>query len=489
MKFKKAHILLCSLFLAITPIVTAYVSGATASAAVPRLVFPVIGPVSYSDDFNAPRPNGPHHAIDIIADKGRKLVSAVDGVVTYVAYPQPSWGYMITIRDAANNKYSYIHINNDNPGTDDGRGGGMNAYAPDMRVGNVVKRGQHIGWVGDSGNAENTVSHLHFEIEAPNGSPINPYNYLRAAQKISSPVRYPALAGEILPYGNAYSGAINIAAGNADVDIQSEYVVGPGEGGGPHVKLFDHTDAQLSGGFFAYDPAFKGGVDVAMADTNGDGESEIITGAGVGGEPVVRIFSKTGTLIDEFMAYRAGVKNGLRVTAADIDGDNNAEIITSLGGGASPHVKFFKADGTEVASFFAFSTAFKGGVDVAAGDLSGTTDAEIVIAAGPGSTHIKIFNSSAQQLTGFMSHPGFNHGMRVSVGNVLPASAKSEIITSPVAKGTPQSKIFDGTGTYLYDKTFLESWWVGGYDVAAGYDTSKVAAGGGRRATIRLGIE
>ena len=60
--------------------------------------------------------------------------------------------------------------------------------------------------------------------------------------------------------------------------------VGADAGGGPHVKVFDENDQQIFS-FFAYDPAFAGGVRVAVGDVNGDGVSDIITGAGRGGGP------------------------------------------------------------------------------------------------------------------------------------------------------------------------------------------------------------
>jgi len=97
---------------------------------------------------------------------------------------EPSYGYMLSIAGDDGYKYNYIHINNDTPGTDDGLGGPQYAYAPGIKEGVTVTQGQHIAWVGDSGNAENTVSHLHFEIRIADGSAIDPYPYLNAALKI-----------------------------------------------------------------------------------------------------------------------------------------------------------------------------------------------------------------------------------------------------------------------------------------------------------------
>lgn len=146
------------------------------------ITFPVQGTFSFRDDYGEPRGDGTraHEGIDIVAAKMTPLVAAVDGTVTFVAIPQASWGYSVTIRDSAGYTYRYLHMNNDTPGTDDGAGGEAHAYAPEIRRGATVTRGQLIGWVGDSGNAESTVSHLHFEIRSPNGN-INPYDSLYAA--------------------------------------------------------------------------------------------------------------------------------------------------------------------------------------------------------------------------------------------------------------------------------------------------------------------
>ena len=83
--------------------------------------------------------------------------------------------------------------------------------------------------------------------------------------------------------------------------------------------------------FYAYDPAFTGGVDVAAADVTGDGVAEIITGAGPGGGPHVRAFSLAGGVVTEvasFYAYDPAFTGGVHVAAADLTGDGVAEIIT-----------------------------------------------------------------------------------------------------------------------------------------------------------------
>lgn len=165
---------------------TALVMPLTAFAAegfVRDIAFPVEGPVNFSDDFSDPRSGGrQHEGNDLIGKKMMPLLSAVDGRVRSVQDPEPSWGYAITLEDSEGYTYHYLHVNNDTPGTDDGRGGTANAYAPGIERGALVTRGQHIGWMGDSGNAENVGAHLHFEMRI-GGTAINPYESLLAASR------------------------------------------------------------------------------------------------------------------------------------------------------------------------------------------------------------------------------------------------------------------------------------------------------------------
>jgi hypothetical protein len=80
--------------------------------------------------------------------------------------------------------YSYSHENNDNPGTDDGRGGVKWAFAPGLATGSHVRQGQFIAYCGDSGNAEVEGPQLHFEIHETTSmtSPaIDPYDSLHGA--------------------------------------------------------------------------------------------------------------------------------------------------------------------------------------------------------------------------------------------------------------------------------------------------------------------
>lgn len=149
------------------------------------MVFPVAGPNTFSNGFWAARGSGIHHGVDIMAAKMTPVVAVADGTITYLnGSGNQAWidkyGQCCTLRVTHANGWvtKYIHLNNDTPGTDDGQGWGI---APGIAVGVKVKAGQVIGYVGDSGNAENTAPHLHFELMDKDGVIVDPYPSLRAA--------------------------------------------------------------------------------------------------------------------------------------------------------------------------------------------------------------------------------------------------------------------------------------------------------------------
>ncbi len=134
----------------------------------------------FSSSFGAGRSGGRHHTgNDLMAPKMTQVYAATDGVVTVVGTSNLAGRY-VEIDHGDGWSTRYIHLNNDDPGTDNGSAEWELTVVPGLVVGSSVVAGQHIAWVGDSGNAEWTGSHTHFEI-AYNGAEIDPYPILKAA--------------------------------------------------------------------------------------------------------------------------------------------------------------------------------------------------------------------------------------------------------------------------------------------------------------------
>jgi hypothetical protein len=228
--------------------------------------------------------------------------------------------------------------------------------------------------------------------------------------------------------------------------------------GGPRVEVFNTSGVKIAD-FLAYDSAFRGGVHVAVADVTGDGIDDVITGAGFGGGPHVKVFAGVGssgtvtsinttTPVASFLAYGEMFNGGVWVAAADLNGDGLADIVTGAGAGGGPHVKVFAAQQTggtftgvdtttPIASFMAYNPGFRGGVHVAAAD--GLLAVSPGMMSGP---HVKVWNTldSSGTFTGinpsapsasFMAfNPAFEGGVYATLGDIN-GDGTTDLIVSP----------------------------------------------------------
>ncbi|HJQ75658.1 MAG TPA: M23 family metallopeptidase [Acidimicrobiia bacterium] len=159
----------------------------SAKAATSELPFEVVFPqeasvTQFSSTFGARRSGGRRHkGNDLMAPRMTEVYAIADGVVDYVGINRLSGRNIRILHEDGWMSY-YLHLNNDTLGTDDGDAPWTLTAAPGIEEGAPVLAGQLIGWVGDSGNAEGTAPHTHFELRR-NGSAINPYQFLSAAQE------------------------------------------------------------------------------------------------------------------------------------------------------------------------------------------------------------------------------------------------------------------------------------------------------------------
>jgi murein DD-endopeptidase MepM/ murein hydrolase activator NlpD len=149
--------------------------------------FPVYGPAFYSDTYGAARADvsgGWHHGDDIFAPLGAPVLAVAHGVVFSVGWDKAG-GRRLWLRDDRGNEFYYAHLS---------------AYSPLALDGAIVDAGDVLGFVGDSGDAEGTPYHLHFEIH-PVGlldmgydGAVDPTSYLRTWRRVQT-VQLEAAAG------------------------------------------------------------------------------------------------------------------------------------------------------------------------------------------------------------------------------------------------------------------------------------------------------
>ncbi|MFM2073690.1 MAG: hypothetical protein RLZZ623_3954 [Actinomycetota bacterium] len=121
---------------------------------------PVLGPVSFGDTWGAPRSGGrTHQGVDMIGSRGLPLIAVVDGFVSQKV--NELGGNTVTLAGADGNKYYYAHLDS-------------------WAAQGVVTAGTIVGYLGQTGNAQFSVPHLHFEIHPGGGAAVNPYPTTRA---------------------------------------------------------------------------------------------------------------------------------------------------------------------------------------------------------------------------------------------------------------------------------------------------------------------
>ena len=191
--------------------------------------------------------------------------------------------------------------------------------------------------------------------------------------------------GSFVPFEPTFTGGVFVAAGDVNGDGFDDIVVAPDVGAAPQVRAFDgRTGVQLKS-FFAYGDDFRGGVRVATADVNNDGLAEIITATGPGAGPQVKVFSGAdNSLLFSFFAFDAAFQGGVHVAGGDVNGDGRADVVTGAGPGGGPHVRVFSgANAAVLADFQASQDRARGGVRVAATDVNRDGRPDIVVGFGP----------------------------------------------------------------------------------------------------------
>lgn len=193
-------------------------------------------------------------------------------------------------------------------------------------------------------------------------------------------------------YAPSFTGGVQVASGDINGDGVADVIIGSGVGGGPHVRVISGADFKTEiMNFFAYDMSFRSGVQVAAGDVNGDGRTDVITGAGPGGGPHVRAFSgKNGDVLANFFAFDPNYRGGVNVTAADVFGDGKIAILAAPAAAGGTTVYAYGVDGTLRTTFNAagplagaiLPIAREDGIRMTTADIDGDGVKDVITARG-----------------------------------------------------------------------------------------------------------
>ena len=207
-------------------------------------------------------------------------------------------------------------------------------------------------------------------------------------------------------FESSFSGGLFVAAGDVNGDGYDDIAISADQGGGGRVKVYDGQAFTLLADFYGIDdPSFRGGARVAFGDVSGDGTADLVVSAGFGGGPRVALFNgKTvrpdqapTRLVGDFYVFEQTLRNGVYVTAGDLNGDGYAELIAGGGPGGGPRV--FGLDGRSImqgqprtaVDFFAGDPDNRDGVRLAVKNLDGDQFGDIVTGQGGGGTAVRVY--------------------------------------------------------------------------------------------------
>ncbi len=283
-----------------------------------------------------------------------------------------------------------------------------------------------------------------------------------------------ALLGILTPFGGADTAGARVAVGDVTGDGVQDIVVSAGPGTAPVVKVFDGVTLTEVASFLAYDESFLGGVYVAAGSVLNNGRADIVTGAGENGGPHVKLFSGRDIVPGSgnkppaapvahasFFAVEADFRGGVSVAVADVNGDGNADIVAGAGPGGGPRVVVVSGkDGSRLEDFFAYDATLRTGVMVAAGTLDASGLARIVTVPMSGAADVKVFD--AGKVVATYRPFGTNPAAGVAVRD-LDGTGRDDILVTNGHGTTPRVVVLDGaTGQKLRDFPGLTPDYVGG---------------------------
>lgn len=177
---------------------------------------------------------------------------------------------------------------------------------------------------------------------------------------------------KLYPFEASFRGDMELELGDVNSNGNLEILAAPGHGEGAlPIKVYTKDSLRVYADWYPFGKDYTGGYSIAVGNVDFDPFEEIIVGMGPGNAPKIAIFDHNLRLQSEFIAYESYFRGGVNVAAGNVLGGNKDAIIVSPGKGGKPYIKVFKGDGSLVSGpFLAYSSFDLPGLDVRASDVN-----------------------------------------------------------------------------------------------------------------------
>ena len=245
---------------------------------------------------------------------------------------------------------------------------------------------------------------------------------------------------------DATTAGARIALGDVDGDGVPDTIIAAGPGVGPRVRVLAGEDSsRVIADFFAVEPSFTGGLNIAAGDFNDDGRDDIVVNAGAR----VRVFSGADVsqvLLDFLPLGGQAPDGGLQVAAGEFTGDRIDDVVVALASQV-PRVSIHNGlNGTQTDVLFPLGQQ-GGGATVAVGDFNGDGDDDIAVATSEGSAPrvvgIDIANGKAPLFDFAPYDSNFTGGVRLAAAD-LDDDGRADVVTGSGAGSAGRVRVFSG---------------------------------------------
>jgi hypothetical protein len=223
-------------------------------------------------------------------------------------------------------------------------------------------------------------------------------------------------------------------------------IAGATAGSEPRVTITDAITNRVIGTFLAYESSFQGGVQAILADLDGDGEPEVITAPGVGGSALIKVFTLDGNLIRQFFVFEESFRGGATLAAGDVTGTGQAMVVVGAGVGGGPRVVVLRPDGSTVSDFFAGDPESRNGVSVVAGRATGGGPVEILATPNTtgGSPELRVYSAFGVLLRTYATFENAFQGGGTLTGGDFSNSGRFDLVIGAGPGGGPRVLVLNG---------------------------------------------